>query len=70
MHLKHINIKLIKEKKGESLLSSTPVVVLLAILGRIPTIDEYKLAIWDIELTKFKPSIKEMTSKPNYLVSY
>ena len=32
-------------KKGESLLSSTPVVVLSAILGRIPTIDEYKVAI-------------------------
>ena len=30
------------EKKGESLLASTPVVVLSAILGRIPTIKEYK----------------------------
>ncbi len=57
-------------KKGESLLSSTPVVVLSAILGRIPRIDEYKLAIREIELTKFKPSLKEMTSKPNHLLSY
>ena len=32
-------------KKGESLLSSTPVVVLSAILGRTPTIEEYKIAI-------------------------
>ena len=46
-------------KKGESLLSSTPVVVLSAILGRTPTIDEYKMAIEDIELTKFKPSTKK-----------
>ena len=57
-------------KKGESLLSSTPVVVLSAILGRIPTIDEYKVAIKDIELTKFKPSLRNMTTKPNHLVSF
>ncbi len=58
------------KKKGESLLSSTPVVVLSAILGRTPTIDEYKIAIKDIKLTKFKPSLKEMTSKSNHLISY
>ena len=57
-------------KKGESLLSSTPVVVLSAILGRIPTIEEYKLAIKGITLTKFTPLLKSMTSKPNHLVSY
>ena len=57
-------------KKGESLLSSTPVVVLSAILGRIPTIDEYKIAIKGIKLTKFIPSSKSMTIKPNHLVSY
>ena len=57
-------------KKGESLLSSTPVVVLSAILGRIPTNDEYKEAIKDIELTKFKPPLKEMTSKPSHLVTF
>ena len=59
-----------ERKKGESLLSSTPVVVLSAILGRTPTIDEYKVAIRNIELTKFKPSLKEMSSKPKHLVSF
>ncbi|MGV0936597.1 bifunctional aconitate hydratase 2/2-methylisocitrate dehydratase [Empedobacter sp. UBA1574] len=42
-------------KKGESLLASTPVVVLSAILGRIPNIEEYKAAVEGINLTKFKP---------------
>ncbi|MFF5382557.1 bifunctional aconitate hydratase 2/2-methylisocitrate dehydratase [Pedobacter suwonensis] len=42
-------------KKGESLLASTPVVVLSAILGRIPSIEEYKLAVDGINLTKFTP---------------
>lgn len=42
-------------KKGESLLASTPVVVLSAILGRIPSIEEYKLAVEGINLTKFTP---------------
>lgn len=44
-----------KDKKGESLLASTPVVVLSAILGRMPTKDEYKAAVEGIELTKFTP---------------
>ena len=43
------------EKKGESLLASTPVVVLSAILGRTPTIDEYKEAVEGIDLTSFAP---------------
>ena len=43
-------------KKGESLLASTPVVVLSAILGRTPTIEEYKDAVKGINLTKFAPS--------------
>ena len=43
------------EKKGESLLGSTPVVVLSAILGRTPTLDEYKSAVEGIDLTKFAP---------------
>ena len=43
------------DKKGESLLASTPVVVLSAILGRIPTIEEYKKSVQGINLTKFKP---------------
>ncbi|WP_171187907.1 bifunctional aconitate hydratase 2/2-methylisocitrate dehydratase [Ruegeria sp. HKCCC2117] len=48
------------DKKGESLLASTPVVVLSAILGRTPNIDEYKTAVEGIDLTKFAPS----TEKP------
>ncbi len=43
------------EKKGESLLASTPVVVLSAILGRTPSADEYKAAVEGIDLTKFVP---------------
>ncbi|MBY6049828.1 bifunctional aconitate hydratase 2/2-methylisocitrate dehydratase [Vannielia litorea] len=42
-------------KKGESLLASTPVVVLSAILGRTPTLSEYKEAVKGIDLTKFAP---------------
>ncbi|MCB4797497.1 bifunctional aconitate hydratase 2/2-methylisocitrate dehydratase [Neotamlana laminarinivorans] len=48
------------EKKGESLLSSTPVVVLSTILGRTPTMEEYEAAVEGIVLTKFKPSQKEL----------
>ncbi len=44
-----------EQKKGESLLASTPVVVLSAILGRTPSIDEYKSAVDGINLTKFAP---------------
>ncbi len=44
-----------ERKKGESLLASTPVVVLSAILGRIPNMDEYKTAVEGIKLTKFVP---------------
>ena len=59
-----------ERKKGESLLSSTPVVILSSILGRIPTIDEYKVAIKGIKITKFKPTTNDMTSKLNHLISY
>ncbi|MEJ6395892.1 bifunctional aconitate hydratase 2/2-methylisocitrate dehydratase [Gymnodinialimonas sp. 2305UL16-5] len=45
-------------KKGESLLGSTPVVVLSAILGRTPTLDEYKVAVEGINLTKFAPPLE------------
>ncbi len=45
------------EKKGESLLASTPVVVLSTILGRTPSIDEYKAAVAGINLTKFAPPL-------------
>ena len=51
-----------ERKKGESLLASTPVVVLSAILGRIPSIDEYKTAVEGINLTTFVPSIKELVT--------
>ncbi len=47
-------------KKGESLLSSTPVVVLSTILGRTPTMDEYTAAVDGINLTKFAPSNKQL----------
>jgi len=43
------------EKKGESLLASTPVVVLSTILGRTPNVEEYKAAVDGIVLTKFAP---------------
>ena len=47
-------------KKGESLLSSTPVVVLSTVLGRTPTMEEYEAAVDGIVLTKFKPSQKQL----------
>ena len=43
------------DKKGESLLASTPVVVLSAILGRTPSLEEYTTAVEGIDLTKFAP---------------
>ncbi len=49
-------------KKGESLLSSTPVVVLSAILGRTPSMKEYKAAVEGIDLTTFAPPVKEMVA--------
>ncbi|KEO92079.1 aconitate hydratase [Erythrobacter longus] len=45
------------DKKGESLLSSTPVVVLSTILGRTPTIEEYTAAVEGINLTKYAPPV-------------
>ncbi|WP_066629434.1 bifunctional aconitate hydratase 2/2-methylisocitrate dehydratase [Labilibacter marinus] len=48
-------------KKGESLLASTPVVVLASILGRTPTMEEYKVAVESIKLTKFAPPSEKMT---------
>ena len=52
-----------EEKKGESLLASTPLVVLSTVLGRTPTMDEYRAAVKGINLTKFAPPRKEMTTK-------
>ena len=39
------------EKKGESLLGSTPLVVLASMLGRFPSLEEYKNAVKGIKLT-------------------
>lgn len=52
------------EKKGESLLGSTPLVVLATILGRFPTLEEYKEAVKGINLTDFAPPTEELTTEP------
>jgi len=49
-----------EDKKGESLLASTPVVVLSTILGRTPSIEEYKAAVEGIDLTKFAPPMESL----------
>ena len=49
-------------KKGESLLASTPVVVLSAILGRTPTMEEYTESVKGINLTKFTPPLQKLCS--------
>ena len=49
-----------ERKKGESLLSSTPVVVLSAILGRIPSFEEYEIAVEGVNLTKFSPPLEDL----------
>jgi len=51
------------EKKGESLLGSTPLVVLSSVLGRFPTLEEYKAAVEGIDLTDFVPPTEEMTTE-------
>ena len=48
------------EKKGESLLGSTPMVVLSTILGRFPSLDEYKAAVEGINLTSFAPPSEDL----------
>jgi aconitate hydratase 2/2-methylisocitrate dehydratase len=60
------------DKKGESLLASTPVVVLSAVLGRTPTIEEYKAAVKGMKLTLFAPPLKQMTTHPasGHQISY
>ena len=55
-----------ERKKGESLLASTPVVVLSAVMGRIPSIEEYKAAVEGINLTTFVPSIKELVTVAHF----
>jgi len=47
-----------EQKKGESLLASTPVVVLSTILGRTPSIEEYIAAVEGIKLTNYAPPLK------------
>ena len=49
------------EKKGESLLGSTPMVVLSTILGRFPTLEEYKSAVEGIDLTSFAPPKEDLS---------
>ena len=49
-----------ERKKGESLLSSTPVVVLSAILGRTPSFEEYAVAVEGVNLTKFSPPLEDL----------
>mgnify|MGYP002700321099 FL=1 len=48
------------EKKGESLLGSTPMVVLSSMLGRFPTMVEYKEAVDGINLTSFAPPSEDL----------
>ncbi|MBA6329189.1 bifunctional aconitate hydratase 2/2-methylisocitrate dehydratase [Colwellia sp. MB02u-6] len=50
------------EKKGESLLGSTPLVVLSSMLGRFPTLTEYKSAVDGINLTDFAPPLEALTT--------
>jgi aconitate hydratase 2/2-methylisocitrate dehydratase len=52
------------EKKGESLLGSTPLVVLSSMLGRFPSMDEYTAAVEGINLTDFAPPTHALTSAP------
>lgn len=52
------------EKKGESLLASTPMVVLATVLGRIPTLEEYKAAVEGITLTDFAPPAQDLSVEP------
>ena len=54
-----------ENKKGESLLASTPVVVLSTILGRTPSIEEYKAAVEGIDLTKFAPPSESLRAVHN-----
>jgi aconitate hydratase 2/2-methylisocitrate dehydratase len=50
------------EKKRESLLASTPVVVLTTLQGRTPSVDEYKKAVEGINLTEFAPPLEALVT--------
>ena len=52
-----------KTKKGNLFLASTPVVVLSTILGRTPSIEEYKTAVKGIDLTKFAPPTESLRAR-------
>ncbi|MBA6288148.1 bifunctional aconitate hydratase 2/2-methylisocitrate dehydratase [Colwellia sp. MB3u-4] len=56
------------EKKGESLLGSTPLVVLSSMLGRFPTLAEYKSAVDGINLTDFAPPLEALTTPASVAV--
>ena len=49
------------EKKGESLLGSTPMVVLASMLGRFPTLAEYKESVDGVDLTTFTPPTEDLS---------
>tara|TARA_B100001248_G_scaffold261377_1_gene252362 strand:- start:3213 stop:5990 length:2778 start_codon:yes stop_codon:yes gene_type:complete len=51
-----------ESKKGESLLASTPVVVLSSVLGRTPSMKEYIKAVRGINLTKYSPPLLNLFS--------
>ena len=51
-------------KKGESLLGSTPMVVLSCVLGRFPTLEEYREAVEGIDLTTFAPPSEDLSVAP------
>lgn len=51
-----------EDKKGESLLASTPVVVISTILGRTPSMEEYKQAVKGIKLTQFTPPAENLVA--------
>jgi len=56
-----------EERKGESLLASTPVVVLSTILGRTPNIDEYLAAVDGIKLTNYAPPAEKPAESSDLL---
>jgi aconitate hydratase 2/2-methylisocitrate dehydratase len=56
------------EKKGESLLGSTPLVVLSTVLGRFPSIEEYKSSVEGIDLTRFAPPTHALTTSASSAV--
>ena len=54
-----------EDKKGESLLGSTPLVVLSTVLGRFPTLEEYTKAVEGINLTDFEPPKEALSTEPS-----